>query len=239
MIIIFLLAVFAVTFLGGFFALRFRDKLHLVLGFSAGAVIGMAFFDLLPESIELSADPARALLVVAVGFLSYMFLDRLFLLHSHNHEEDSPAEGENVHRGTLRASSLSIHSFLDGAAIGLSFQVSPALGLVVAVAVLTHDFSDGINTVTSILKAGGSKKLAFKWLLVDALAPVLGIISTFFFTLPEKSLGLILSLFAGFFLYLGASDLVPESYHKHPTFWTTLATILGAAFLYILVRLAG
>ncbi len=229
------IATFVVTLLGGLFALKFKDKLHLILGFSAGAVIAVAFFDLLPEAISLgsqSYDISSITSLTALGFIVYMILDRFVFFHSHNDEH------EHNHRGKLGASSLSIHSFLDGIAIGLAFHVSMAVGAIVAIAVLVHDFSDGINTVNLILKSNGHKSQAFKWLIVDAFAPVLGILSTFFFTLSESSLGVILALFAGFFLYIGASDLLPESHHGHPTIWTSVATILGVAVLYMAISLA-
>jgi ZIP family zinc transporter len=142
-------------------------------------------------------------------------------------------------RGTLGAGSLSIHSFLDGVAIGLAFQVSAAIGAIVAVAVLVHDFSDGINTVNLILKNKGKGSHAFRWLIVDAVAPVIGVISTLFFTLPESALAIILAIFSGFFLYIGASDLIPESHHGHPKFLTTAMTILGAGILYIAIHAAN
>jgi len=228
------------TFLGGMFALRFKDKLHLILGFSAGAVVGVAFFDLLPEAIKLGKGNYEVSLItsiVAFGFVTYMLLDRLFFFHSHC-DHDSEKCNPN-RRGLLGAGSLSAHSFLDGAAIGLAFQVSNAVGAIVAIAVLVHDFSDGINTVNMILKNSGTQKQAFKWLLVDAIAPVLGIISTLFFSVSESTLGLILAVFTGFFLYIGASDLLPESHHNHPTMWTTITTILGMIVLFGAIKLAG
>ena len=225
------------TLLGGLFALKFKDKLHLVLGFSAGAVVAVAFFDLIPEAIELagsSHDISFITSMTALGFVIYMILDRSIFLHTHDdHNEGATA------RGKIGAGSLSIHSFLDGIAIGLAFQVSTAVGAIVAIAVLVHDFSDGINTVSMILKNGGKRKQAFQWLVLDACAPVLGIISTLFFSLKEGSLGILLALFAGFFLYIGASDLLPESHHSHPTIWTTVSTILGVVVLYTAISVAG
>ena len=239
MIIIITILTFFSTLLGGLFALRFKDRLHLILGFSAGAIIAVAFFDLIPEAIELGAEKFEISFItgiIALGFVLYMILDRFIFLHSHNHEEGEVC----LHpQGKLGAGSLSVHSFLDGMIIGLAFQVSPAVGAIVAVAVLTHDFSDGINTVNMILKNNGNKKEAFRWLLVDSIAPVLGIVATLFFTLPATSLGIILALFAGFFLYIGASDLLPESHHAHPTFWTTFMTILGVLVLFGAIKLAG
>ena len=126
---------------------------------------------------------------------------------------------------------------MDGLAIGLAFQISLAVGVVVAVAVLTHDFSDGINTVSMILRHGGSRREAFKWLTVDALAPAVGVLASTLITMPPIGFSFILSLFAGFFLYLGASDLLPESHHAHPTLWTTVATLLGVIVMYAAITL--
>lgn len=226
------------TLLGGLFALRFKDKLHLILGFSAGALLGVAFFDLLPEALKLASEvyPIEQITgIIALGFVLYMGIDRLFTLHAH---DDNPEDSAH-HRGKLGAGSLIFHSFLDGVAIGLAFQVSAGVGAIVATAVLVHDFSDGINTVNMIIKNKGTSKTAMKWLLADALAPSLGAASTLFFTLPEAALGIILAIFCGFFLYIGASDLLPESYHGHPTKWTTFMTLVGMAVLYLAVRVAG
>jgi ZIP family zinc transporter len=229
---------FISTFIGGLLALRFRDKLHLVLGFSAGAIIGVAFFDLLPEAIELAEsvyDISTITACVALGFVIFMIIDRFVAPHHHG---DDHCENES-HRGKLGAGSLSFHSLLDGLAIGLAFQVSVSVGIIVTVAVLVHDFSDGINTVGLILKNGGNKRQALKWLTVDAVAPIIGIIISLFLNFSESMLGIVLSLFCGFFLYLGASDLLPESHHQHPTLWTTFMTVLGVATLYLAITIAG
>jgi zinc transporter ZupT len=234
------IATFFSTLFGGLFALKFKDKLHLILGFSAGAVIGVAFFDLMPEAIELGSkfyNISMITSIVAGGFILYMILDRFILFHSH--EEEDHDHGTVAPRGKLAAGSLSIHSFLDGVAIGLAFQISAAVGGVVAVAVLVHDFSDGINTVNLVLKNRGHDKMAFGWLIVDALAPVVGVISTLFFRLPESALSVVLAIFAGFFLYIGASDLLPESHHGHPKVWTSIMTVLGVAVLFVAIKIAN
>jgi len=229
------LAASVATFIGGQFALRFRDKLHLILGFSAGAVAGVALFDLLPEAIDLgtaSHSAETVALCIALGLFGYLILDRLILLHTHEEDEEV-----NAPRGFFGALTLSAHSFLDGVAIGVGFQAATAIGLVVTVAVLTHDFSDGINTVNLVLRNGGSWKTAFRWLLVDAAAPVLGAASTLLFRIPESTIGLVLAVFVGTFLYLSASDLIPESHHRHPRALTTVMTLLGALVLYTVVHL--
>lgn len=235
------------TLLGGLFSLRFRDKAHLITSFSAGVVIGLAFFDLLPESIELGGEGNIQLItsVIALGFVLYLILDRFFhntKTHEHEHTKHDHSFESHItegHRGRLRAGSLVLHSFLDGIGIGFAFQVSTSLGILVAVAVLAHDFSDGINTITAILKDGGKKIQAIRWLVLDSLAPVLGILSTLFISVSEFTLGIILALFCGFFFYIGASDLIPESYHNHPTKLTTLMTILGMIFIFTAIVIAG
>jgi ZIP family zinc transporter len=224
-------AAFASTLGGGLLALKLRDKLHLILGFSAGAVIGVAFFDLLPESITIGMkfqSPAAILAWSALGFLFYLVLDRILSFH-----------GDSVRRGGFTAAVLCVHSLLDGVAIGLAFQTSRAIGMVVAIAVLTHDFSDGINTMNVVLKNRGARATGVRWLLLDAVAPVIGIVSTLFFVLPRDGFGVALALFGGFFLYIGASDLIPESYHAHPKFLTTAMTLAGATVLYLAITLIG
>ncbi|MGA2364435.1 MAG: ZIP family metal transporter [Steroidobacteraceae bacterium] len=236
------LAAFCATFTGGLFALRLQHKLHLVLGFSAGAVIAVAFFDLLPEAINLAA-PLQSVASVpvwsALGFLTYLVLDRIQLPGSPEPDAHKLAIRQALRRGAMGAGSLSAHSFLDGIAIGVAFQASSSVGMIVTVAVLAHDFSDGINTMAVVLKNDGSRQRALRWLLADAVAPGLGIASTLLFRLSPGELGIVLALFAGFFLYIGASDLIPESYHVHPQFMTTLLTLLSAALLYLAVVLVN
>ncbi|HMA72262.1 MAG TPA: ZIP family metal transporter [Xanthobacteraceae bacterium] len=237
MAIVLSLGTFLSTLLGGLFALYLQDRLHLILGFSAGALIGVAFFDLIPESLELASTASGQTVagVIATGFAGYMLLDRTVAPHG----DKGPRTEKLWHRGVLGAASLSAHSFLDGFAIGLGFKVSTAVGTIVAAAVVAHDFSDGINTVSVILRNKGDNRSAFRWLLIDAAAPVAGAVSTLVLPVPQDMLGLALALFAGFFLYIGASDLLPESYHDHPTGGTTAMTILGLVAVYAAVRLAS
>lgn len=213
------------TFTGGYFALYFKDRLHLMLGFSAGAVMGVALFDLVPEAIEIGKghhDLSIIMAFVALGFAIYLVGERILA-------PDLSKQAVTDHAFPLIPFSLVVHSLLDGLAIGLSFQVSNAVGLIVAVAVLVHDFSDGINTVNTSLLAKGN---ANRWLILDTLAPLVGIALSQLIVVPEQYLSLLLSVFAGFFLYIGASELIPESQHRHPHFWTSFMTVLGMSVLY-------
>jgi ZIP family zinc transporter len=235
MVLIFGLGAFVATLFGGLFTLRFKDKLHLVLGLSGGAVLGVALFDLLPEANELIGDRAIHLvgLLIAIGFVFFMIMDRILSIHPHACHD---CENEK-HSGSHGASALIVHSFLDGVIIGLAFKVSGAAGVIVASAVLAHNFSDGINTVSYLLKNDNAYDNVYKWLFLAAAAPFLGAISTYFFSIPDYYLGVILALFCGFFLYIGASDLLPESHHRHPKASTTLMTLFGMAIIFAVVQI--
>jgi zinc transporter ZupT len=223
----------AATMIGGLFALKLKSLLPIAVGFSAGAVIGVAFFDLAPEALQAGQGiyDARALLTIAAGgFFLYTVLDRMVARHDCERMA-GPA------RGMMGAASFSAHSVLDGFAMGLAFHASREIGLVVAAAVLSHDFADGLNTVTVVTKNGGSRGFALRWLTVDAVAPLLGASLSLLVAPGANVLAFLLALFCGFFLHIGASGLLPESHRAFPRPTTTLATLTGAAFLYAVTAL--
>ena len=227
------LAACMATMTGGVLALKLAGKLSIVMGFSAGAVIGVAFFDLAPEALEVGKglyEPRILLAVSALGFFLYTVLDRLVARHD--------CEGQaNPARGLIGAASFSAHSVLDGFAMGIAFQASRDIGLIVAAAVLAHDFADGLNTVNVVIKNDGTRKFALRWLAVDAIAPVVGASLSLLIVPSAGLLALLLALFCGFFLHIGASGLLPESHRAYPRPSTTIATLLGAGFLYVVTTL--
>ncbi|MEG3126027.1 ZIP family metal transporter [Sphingomonas sp. GB1N7] len=219
--------------MGGILAIRFRSAQGFLFRFSSGAVIGVALLDLLPEAFDLVGTGRSALTVMtatACGFAGYLLLDRSSLI----------LFGQRAGHGRhLGPGSLSMHSLIDGLGIGLAFQVSSAAGIIVAIAVLAHDFMDGANTVTLTFAGGGGVPTARAWLVVDALAPLAGIVLARSLAVPAEILGLLLALFAGGFLYIGASELLPRSRDGDASFARVGATGLGLAFIYVVVRLAG
>src|SRR5574337_220314 len=234
MALLFACVTFISTGLGGLAAIRFRDRLHLLLGFSAGAVLGVVFFDTLPEVFSSAGMSAYIMLAGAAGFLAFFALERYTALHrarEHSHR----AEAHEAELGVLGAAGLSVHSFLDGVAIGIGFQASARLGLVIALAVIAHDFSDGLNTVTVVLAHGNPLRRSIVWLLVDMVTPILGATSTLLFTLPETLLPWMLAFFSGFFLYIGASDLLPEA-REHDSPLVLVATVIGMVLIFLVTR---
>jgi zinc transporter ZupT len=232
------LVTFFSTGIGGLFALRHRDKLHLLMGFGAGVLVAAAFLDLLPEAIDVGAsahvDVATIALVVVAGFFVFHLLERFVAIHSCP-EGDCEAE-QHRHLGVLGASGLSFHSFLDGVAIGAGFQVNTALGVLIALAVITHDFSDGLNTVTVMLASKNSSRRSLAFLIVDAVTPILGALSAQLFTIPQGVLAWLLAFFAGFFLYIGASDMLPEAHRPKSSLLVLGSTLLGVTLMVALTR---
>jgi ZIP family zinc transporter len=229
---------FISTGLGGIFALKNSNKLHLIMSLTAGVLMGVVFFDIMPEIFDLSKgnnlDVTPALAFVVIGFLVIHVLEKFALIHSTHEEEYASHRHPTV--GLISASGLSFHSFLDGVGIGLAFQVSPHVGFIVAVAVIAHDFSDGLNTVTLMLSHKNSFKRAVLLLLIDATTPLLGAASTLLFRIPNQVLILYLGFFAGFLLYIGSSDLLPEAHSKHSSYKMIGLTIIGVLFIFLVTR---
>ncbi len=238
-VILLSIATFVSTFLGGLFSIKNKDELHKIMGFTAGVLLGVVFFDIFPEIIELvketGVSAGGAMIALALGFLLFHILEKSILLH-HSHEEEY-ADHRHPHVGIAGALSLAGHSFMDGVGIGLAFQVSSSVGLLVAIAVIAHDFTDGMNTVALVLHNKNSMLRAKWFLLLDAIAPVLGAASTMLFSVSSNFLVLYLGFFAGFLLYIGASDILPEAHSKHSSFKTIALTIAGLVLIFIITHL--
>lgn len=232
---------FVSTLAGGLFALKHKDRLHRILGYTAGVLLGVVAFDLLPEIFELVDDLGMTatwpMIALVVGFLGFHIIEKSILLH-HAQEDDY---GTHKHPKVGVASALALigHSFLDGVGIGLAFQVDNTVGIAVAIAVIAHDFTDGLNTVSLMLLNKNSPKKAVLFLIGDALAPILGALSTLLFTVSDGGLVIYLGFFAGFLLYIGASEILPEAHSKHSSYSTIMLTILGAMLMFVVTRFIG
>jgi ZIP family zinc transporter len=220
----------ASTGLGGVVAVRLRDSLHFLLGFSSGAVLAVALFDILPEVFALGGPSFMP--IAALGFLAFFGLERYTALHrAREHLHTDRAHEPEL--GALSAAGLVFHSFLDGVAIGVGFQTSIHVGLLIALGIIAHDLSDGMNTVTVVLAHGNPLNHAVRWLIVDMIAPVLGAALTIVFHLNVAMLPWVLAFFVGSFLYIGASDLLPEA-REHDSPWVAVATVLGMVAIYLI-----
>ncbi len=220
---------------GGIFALRqSRIEIRFFYAFAAGALLGISFFDIIPEAISISIEGAvplnQLMYVIVIAFLTFHVLDGVIALY--------PMKGSHAERGLqlsgrIKATGLSVHSFLEGVAIGAAFHVAFELGLIVALAVVFHDFSDGLNIVTVMLRSKSNKRAAYGWLFLNSVTPILGAVITFLFSIPINALVLVLSFFTGEFLYLGASDLLPEAHRYGSSLKLLLATICGISVIFL------
>ncbi len=239
LVIILSLTTFVSTAVGGLFALKNKDRLHRILGFTAGVLLGVVAFDLLPEIIDLvestHVDPIVPMVALVIGFLTFHVVEKLTIIHS-AHEDEYDNDHKHPTVGLVSALALSAHSFFDGIGIGLAFQVNATVGIAVAIAVIAHDFSDGLNTVTLMLAHRNNTKRAVALLILDATTPLLGAASTLFFHLSNHDLLIYLGFFAGFLLYIGASDILPEAHAKHPSRITLFLTILGTLIIFAVTR---
>lgn len=217
---------------GGVMALRVVRQVGYVIAVGAGIRIGAAFFDLLPESVELMDHATDlAMLFAAVGFLSFYVIEKVTLLHV-GHETATELEHEDAahrHVGVIGASAMSVHSLLDGVAMAAAFQASAELGFVISLVVVIHRFSDGIGIVSLLLASRVPRASAMRWVFLVSLAPVLGAAVTAVIAIPDPILGALLATFAGFFLYVGAAELLPEAHRNESSRWVIVATLIGVA----------
>lgn len=239
MLYFFVALTFVSTLVGGLVGLKYKDKLHLVLGFTAGVLLGVVAFDIFPEIMrivsKLGIDPSRPMLALVVGFLIFHILEKTLLIHHAHEDEYGPHKHPVV--GVASALALIGHSFLDGVGIGLGFSISPGTGLLVATAVIAHDFSDGLNTVSLLLVHKNTNRRAVGFLVADALAPVVGAFSSSLLIWGQDKLVLYLGFFAGFLLYIGVADILPEAHSRHSSWLTISMTVLGVLLIFGVTRL--
>ncbi len=228
--LLFGLAASLTTLLGGVLAFKLEQKTTPLLAIAAGIVLGVAFFDLLPEAMEYghATYSHRAILTIAaMGTAGYLLLVRSL----------ASAQRRTGWQAHLGPASLTLHSFLDGLVMGLAFQIAPDIGLLVALAVLTHDLADGLNTVSLALEAT-QRHVARRWLLLNGAAPLAGVIVGLMVRVPAAMLAPLMALFAGVFIFIGAVELVPRSLARDPRLRTTWQVLGGMALMLLVTQFA-
>ena len=223
------------TLAGGVLALRLRRDLTTMIALTGGVVVAVALFHVLPEAVETVDDPRRVGLLVGGGFLAFFLAERALVLHHRDETEQARAHAQV---GAFGAAGLATHSFIDGLGIGLAFGIDTATGVLVFLAVVAHDFADGLNTVSFVLRQSDDRRRALQWLAVDAAAPLVGAVVGTALTISEANLGQLLAVYAGFFLYMGATDLLPHA-HEHPSLRRVALTIVGFVAIYAVSLVAA
>jgi zinc transporter ZupT len=233
------LLMFISTLVGGYFAVRYHKHLRHILGLTAGIILGVVAFDILPEMFELadefSLDTTGVMVALVAGFLGFHVVEKLVLLH-HEHEGQY---GHHRHPkvGMLSALALGGHSLLDGIGIGLAFQVHTGVGMAVALALVAHKFADGLSTASLMLAHHNTVKRAFIMVGLNAILPIIGALSTLLFVVPESWLPYYLAFYAGFLLYIGASDILPQAHDEKSDRLTIGLTIIGVIAMFAITHL--
>lgn len=209
----------------GFWTLSLEKKrlakwLAVIVAFSAGALLGGAFFHLLPESVE-RGGPTFALALI--GIISFFLIDTFIWLyhchgghrlHEHGHEHECPVKPV----GILNLIGDAIHNITDGVIVASAFLVSIPLGITTAVAVALHEIPQEVSDFGILLHSGYSQKKALKWNFLVALTILIGIVGTFIAVDFVETLTLYTVPFAaGGFIYIAATNLLPEIKEEEST----------------------
>jgi zinc transporter ZupT len=220
------------TLLGGFLVLRYRKCLTYIFAFAAGSILTVAFMEILPQSLLIAGMNGiliRDIMAYAsLSFLVCLIMEKYFSTH--------PLIGiasESHIMGPIGAGSLILMSFLDGLSMGVAFQTSVSIGILVAIAIIIHDIPDGINTVVLILKSNREKNEAVHFLLMDGLSPLAGVLLTSFIIFPQSLLAILLAIFAGEFIYVAAASLLPENPYLS-TRKILVSVLLGFIFIFVI-----
>ena len=209
-----------------------RNAIFLI-SFAIGVLLASAFFHLLPEASELTDN----WFYWALGAIIFFYIiEHFIIIHSCREEKCE------VHTlGITSLLGIAFHSLIDGVIIGVSFGVSFTLGILVALAVIFHETVEGIFTYTLLIhdKISSRKVLFYSWIV--ALATPAGAIGMFLFLpkIPSSSLGYLLAIAAGTFIYISASDLVPETHRKNASLFNIFLVLLGIAFVVAIERFVG
>ena len=240
-IILLTLAASLAALIGGFVALHTRKHLDLAISLTAGLVLGLVAFDLLPEVFDgisrSGITPVWPMLLFVGGFLAFHTVEKFILMH---HDAESQY-GPHTHPklGLARAVALSAHSFLDGLSIGVGFQVSTAVGTAVAFAVIGHRFADGFDTANFMLLHNNKISYIKKFLAIVIVMPVLGGVLSLFVSFSEATISVYLGLFAGILMYIAASNILPQAHAKSNSLKYIGYTLLGIAIMFIITRFIG
>ncbi|MBI5574124.1 MAG: ZIP family metal transporter [Elusimicrobia bacterium] len=207
-----------------------RNSVYFI-SFAAGVMLATSFFHLIPEAIEISANIPTWVLC---GFLIFYIIQN-FLVTIH----PCPDEHCEVHQlGIMSFIGLSVHSLLDGIAIAVGFEVSSAIGLFTALAVILHEFPEGLITTGILIHTGEIRKKIWIYSLIVSLATPFGAIASLLMlkNLPPNILGILLAITAGSFIYLAAADLIPEI-HKSNRKINSAILIFGIFLILILGKI--
>lgn len=204
-----------------FFKEKFISRILLTLvALSAGAMLGTSFFHLLPEAIAGTSSIFTTMLIVLIGFVLFFILEQFLSWHHCHSTAHQGVEGFHCHRDLKPASNLvlysdAVHNFIDGIIIATAFIISPALGIAAAIAVALHEVPQELGDYGVLLYGGFKRKKALILNYISASTIIVGgIVGYFLSTAVENTIMILIPFAAGSFLYIAATDLIPEIKHE-------------------------
>jgi len=204
---------------GGWLAWRGRTakiEPRYAIAFAAGVLMAVAFFDILPE-VHWEADA----LWVGLGFFVFYLLEKVTMLHACGEREC-----ETHQLGSIAVVGMALDNFVDGAGIAVGFLIDASLGWAITVAVLLHEIPQGFTSALIMKEANWQRRRIFLILaLASALYPLGAVLAGF---VPAQLLQKVLAFIAGDFIYIGASDLLPQA-HQRFNLRVILTVFLGMA----------
>lgn len=206
------------SLIGGIILLRIKKRrqtaLLLTMPFGAGALLAAAFFDLLPESFE-EAEPSEMLLYCLAGFIFFFLFERLAGWFHHHHQHEETAGKKAPQRWLIIVGDLT-HNAIDGLAIGAAFLVSIPTGIITTFAVAAHEIPKELGTFAFLLSRGWRGKTVVVANLLTAIATIVAAVVVYVVAKDSHEfIPILLALTSGFFLYVAASDIIPDI-HEQP-----------------------
>jgi len=233
-----------VSLAGGALLLRAKKQrqaaLLLTLPFGAGALLAAAFFDLLPESFE-EAEPKAMLLYCLAGFIFFFLFERLASWFHHHHQHDEKENAHGSQRWLIILGDIT-HNAIDGMAIGVAFLVSVPTGIITTFAVATHEIPKELGTFAFLLSRGWKGKTVIIANLLTAIATIIAAVVVYVLAADSHEfVPALLALTSGFFLYIAASDIIPDI-HEQPRKVGTiqaLMLVIGVVLVGAVITLLG
>jgi zinc and cadmium transporter len=218
---------------------KFTRKIsHLLASFAAGVLLGSAFFDLLPEALHEGEERGvDVFLWTLIGIVIFFLTERF--IHWFHHHEEYHDEKETKTTLPLIIFGDTMHNFLDGIVIAATFIVSIPLGITTSIAVFAHEVPQEIGDFGLMVHKGLKKRKIILVNIASAAAAIIGALLTY--SLGEKIeqyIPILVSLTAGFFIYIAASDLIPEIHHekrKNYVIYETFLLLFGVMLTWILI----
>ena len=230
--------------LSGALILVFQEKilkriLLPLVAFSAGAMLGSAFFHNLPEAIEELGNGLSPFIWLVVGFSTFFLLEQFIHWH-HCHRVPSEHSGGHTHKHPSPLTYLvllgdALHNLIDGVLVAAAFIIEIRLGLVTLLAVAAHEIPQEIGDFGILIHGGWKRAKALLLNVVSGLTFLVGGLITYAFA-QNVNIILVLPFAAGSFLYIAAADLIPEIKHEEDT---GKKAIYFAAFILGLLLLLG